>query len=195
VTPVELVAIGASWGGLQAVQRVLRSLPADFAAAVVVAQHRQAGSDDGRLAKLLDSHGPLTVREAEDKQALEAGTVLLAPADYHLLVEPGAVSLSVEEPLNFSRPSIDVLLRSAADAYGDRVAGVVLTGSNADGADGLNRIASRGGPALVQDPATAERREMPDAAIAATPGARVVALERIGGLLTELAGTRQRTRS
>lgn len=195
MTRVELVAIGASWGGLQAVQRLLGSLPADFAAAVVVAQHRQAASDDERLTRLLDSQTPLTVCEAEDKQALSPGTVLLAPADYHLLVEPGAVSLSVDAPLNFSRPSIDVLMRSAADAYGDRVAGVVLTGSNADGADGLARIAGRGGPAIVQDPATAERREMPDAALAATPAARVLTLPEIGPLLTELAGTRQRARS
>jgi two-component system, chemotaxis family, protein-glutamate methylesterase/glutaminase len=86
-------------------------------------------------------------------------------------------------------------MRSAADAYGDRVAGVVLTGSNADGADGLARIAGRGGPAIVQDPATAERREMPDAALAATPAARVLTLPEIGPLLTELAGTRQRARS
>jgi two-component system chemotaxis response regulator CheB len=191
---VEVVAIGASWGGLHAVERVLETLPADFAAAVVIVQHRQADSDHGRLTQLLDAHCALAVCEAEDKQALHAGTVLVAPADYHLLVEPGAVALSLDPPLHYSRPSIDVLLGSAGDAYGERAAGVVLTGANADGAEGLARIASRGGTAIVQDPDTAERREMPAAALAATPRARVMELEHIGALLTELTGTRQETR-
>ena len=189
---IELVAIGASWGGLKAVECVLGALPADFGAAVVIAQHRQGRSDQQeRLAQLLDGRCSLTVVDAEDKQALTPGCVLVAPADYHLLVEPESVALSVDPPHNFSRPSIDIMFGSAADAYGERAAGVVLTGANADGAEGLARIAARGGPAIVQDPATAVRREMPDAALAATPDARVVALEEIGPLLTQLAGTRQ----
>ncbi|MDX6721521.1 MAG: two-component system, chemotaxis family, protein-glutamate methylesterase/glutaminase [Solirubrobacteraceae bacterium] len=184
---IELVAIGASWGGLYALGRVLESLPADFRAAVVIAQHRRADdSHQGRLVALLDARCALDVCEAEDKQALAPGTVLVAPADYHLLVEPGSVALSVDPPLHFSRPSIDVLLGSAADAYGERAAGVVLTGANADGAAGLARIARRRGAAIVQDPETAARREMPDAALTATPTARVVTLARIGALLGEL---------
>jgi two-component system chemotaxis response regulator CheB len=185
---VELVAIGASWGGLEAVERVLSSLPEDFPAAVVIAQHRRADGDDQRLVSLLGARCSLAVREAEDKQSLGPGMVLVAPADYHLLVEPGSVALSVDAPEHYSRPSIDVLLGSAADAYGDRAAGVVLTGANADGADGLARIARRGGLAIVQDPETALRREMPDAALHATPGARVCALDEIGSLLSELTG-------
>jgi two-component system chemotaxis response regulator CheB len=193
---VELVAIGASWGGLHAVERVLEALPPDFGAAVVIAQHRQGQSEqEERLSSLLDARCALDVREADDKVALTPGTVLVAPADYHLLVEPESVALSVDPPHNYSRPSIDILLSSAAHAYGERAAGVVLTGANADGAEGLARIAARGGPAIVQDPETAARREMPDAALAATPGARVLALEEIGPLLTELAGTRQETAS
>jgi two-component system chemotaxis response regulator CheB len=191
---VELVAIGASWGGLQAVEHVLGTLPGDFGAAVVIAQHRKADSDDGRLTRLLDAHCALEVHEAEDKQALNPGAVLVAPADYHMYVEPGSVALSLDPEVHFSRPSIDVLFGSAADAYGERAAGVVLTGANADGAEGLRRIASRGGAAIVQDPETAQRREMPAAALAATPDARVAALEEIGALLIELAGTRQETR-
>ncbi len=187
---VELVAIGASWGGLNAVERVLGGLPDDFGAAVVIAQHRRADSDDDRLAQLLGARCALEVREAEDKQTLDPGIVLLAPADYHLLVARGWVELSVDAPEHFSRPSIDVLLGSAADAYGERAAGVVLTGANADGAEGLARIARRGGPAIVQDPDTAMRREMPDAALAATPDARVMALDEIAGALCELGGTR-----
>ena len=200
---IELVAIGASWGGLHAIESVLGALPCDFPAAVVIAQHRRLDSDGDRLAQLLDARCALDVRDAEDKQSLEPGTVLVAPADYHLLVERtrspegagGWVELSVDAPEHFSRPSIDVLLGSAAAAYGDRAAGVVLTGANADGADGLARIARRGGPAIVQDPDTALRREMPDAALAATPDAQVVALGDIGTLLCELAGTREGAQS
>jgi two-component system chemotaxis response regulator CheB len=191
---VEIVAIGASWGGLHALERVLEPLPADFPAAVVIAQHRRVGAD-GALAELLDSHCELQVCEAEDKQALGPGVVLVAPPDYHLLVEPGLVALSVDEPVNFSRPSIDVLLASAADNYGDGAVGVVLTGANADGAAGLARIAARGGTAIVQDPDAAARREMPAAALAATPGARIVALDEIGLLLVDLANAREEARS
>jgi two-component system chemotaxis response regulator CheB len=193
--PIELVAIGASWGGLHAVESVLQTLPRDFGAAVVIAQHRRGDSDEDRLTRLLDARCALDVCEAEDKQALNPGRVLLAPADYHLLVEAGSVALSVDPEVNYSRPSIDVLLGSAADAYGDRAAGVVLTGANADGAEGLSRIASRGGVAIVQDPETAVRPEMPAAALAATPSARVAALAEIGPLLVELAGTREEARS
>jgi len=181
--------MGASWGGLRAVEAVLRSLPSGFGAPVVIAQHRQADSSDEMLARLLDTRCELKVCEAEDKQALRSGVVLVAPADYHLLIESGSVALSVDEPLNYSRPSIDILLGSAGDAYGERVAGVILTGANSDGALGLAHIAARGGTAIVQDPETAERREMPDAALRATPEARVLALDAIGPALTELVGT------
>jgi two-component system chemotaxis response regulator CheB len=185
---VDIVAIGASWGGLRAVGCVLGMLPEDFGARVVVAQHRSPDGTDGTLTRLLDERCALTVCEAEDKQALEPGTVLVAPPDYHLLVERGTVALSVDDPENFSRPSIDVLLGSAADAYGAGAVGVVLTGANGDGARGLAEIAARGGVAVVQDPGTAERREMPEAAPPAVPDARVVALEDIAAVLAGLAG-------
>jgi two-component system, chemotaxis family, protein-glutamate methylesterase/glutaminase len=190
VSRAGLVAVGASWGGLRAVGSVLGALPQDFRVPVVIAQHRQADATDGMLVRLLAARCALRVDEAEDKQALDPGIVLIAPSGYHLLVEPGAIALSVDAPLNYSRPSIDILFSSAADAYGDRVVGVVLTGANADGADGLARIAGRGGAVIVQDPETAERREMPDAALAATPKARVLALEEIGPALTQLAAAR-----
>lgn len=194
MTPgIELVAVGASWGGLRAIETVLGALPPDFRPTVVIAQHRQNDGRDGALERLLDGRCALSVCEAEDKLALTPGTVVVAPADYHLLVEPGSLSLSVDEPLHFSRPSIDILLGSAADAYGERAAGVVLTGANADGARGLAKIAARGGAAIVQDPATAERREMPDAALWATPEARVMALEEIGPALVALAERPERS--
>ena len=193
MTAVELVAIGASWGGLHAIETVLGALPPDYGAAVVIAQHRQNDGNDGVLEHLLDAHCALAVTEAEDKQAVAPGAVVVAPADYHLLVEHGSLALSVDAPLHFSRPSIDVLLGSAADAYGDRSAGVILTGANADGAVGLAKIAARGGATIVQDPATAERREMPDAALWATPEARVLPLAQIGPALVELAASSTRS--
>lgn len=189
MTRLELVAVGASWGGLHAIETVLGYLPEEFGAAVVIAQHRQHDGQDGMLEHLLDARCALTVTEAEDKQPLMPGAVLVAPADYHLLVDRGTVALSVDAPLHFSRPSIDVLFTSAADAYGNRAAGVVLTGANADGAHGLAKIAARGGTTIVQNPRTAERHEMPEAAVWSTPEARVLELEQIGPALVELAAS------
>jgi two-component system, chemotaxis family, protein-glutamate methylesterase/glutaminase len=183
---MRLVAIGASWGGLHAVGEVLAGLSTDFPAPVVVGQHRASGGDEDLLADLLNRRTPLLVTDAEDKADLTPGRVLLAPAGHHLLVEPGFVSLTLEEPVQFSRPSIDVLFDSAADAYGADVVAVVLTGSNADGAEGLTTIVRRGGRALVQDPAEAERAEMPRAALSAVPHARVLPLARIPSALGEL---------
>jgi two-component system chemotaxis response regulator CheB len=116
--------------------------------------------------------------------------VYLAPPDYHLLVERGSFALSVDERVQNARPSIDVLFESAADAYGEGVIGVILTGANQDGAAGLAKIKERGGVAIVQDPSGAERRTMPDAAIAATVADAVLPLDEIGrfiyGLCLEL---------
>lgn len=186
-----VVVIGSSWGGLHALRSVLGALPQSFEAAVCVAQHRAAADEDAGLAGLLEAATPLSVRDAEDKDELRDGEVLLAPPGYHLLVEPGSVALSLDAPVRFSRPSIDVLFESAADAYRERAVGVVLTGANADGAAGLRRVHARGGHALVQDPADAERPEMPRAALDAVPGTAVV-LEDLGSRLAhmvhELAG-------
>lgn len=183
---VDLIAIGASWGGLQAIGTVVAGLPADFAAAVVVAQHR--GHEDGMLAELLDRQSALAVRDAEDKDALRPGEVLVAPPDYHLLVDGDSVALSTDDPVAFSRPSIDVLLTSAAASHGARTVGVVLTGANSDGAAGLRAIWQRGGIAIVQDPAEAARPEMPRAALEACPGAQVRPLAAIAPELVQLAG-------
>ena len=178
----DVVAIGASWGGLHAVGTVLAGLPDRFAAAVVVAQHRQA-SADGALADLLATRTPLPVEDADDKQPIQPGHVYLAPPNYHLLIQRGWFSLSTDAHVQFARPSIDVLFESAADAYGDRVVGVVLTGANEDGAAGLARIKERGGVAIVQDPESAERHEMPGAAVAATTADAVLPLEEIAPFL------------
>jgi two-component system chemotaxis response regulator CheB len=184
-----IVVIGASLGGLHALERVLHGLPDDFALPILVVQHR---AEDGPplLADLLGRHSPLEVCEAEDKSPLDGGPparVLVAPAGYHALVEPGHVSLSTEAEVRFSRPSIDLALETAAEAYGSRTVGVVLTGANEDGAHGLAQVRRRGGLAIVQDPAGAERRSMPDAAIAAAAPQWVLGLEEIGPMLASLA--------
>jgi two-component system chemotaxis response regulator CheB len=185
----DLVVIGASWGGLEALRRLLARLPAELDASIVVAQHRAPESHPTAFRSLLGAVTRLQVCDAADKQPLKPGTVFLAPPDYHSLVEGDHLALSVEGPVAFSRPSIDVLFESAAEAFRERCVGVVFTGANDDGARGLRRIAELGGEAIVQDPATAERREMPDAALAAVPGARVAPVEEIAGLLVELCGT------
>jgi len=147
--PYSIVALGTSWGGLSAMREMLGGLPANFPIPIVVVQHRGKDSDT-LLSQLLQDSTDLKVCEIEDKDVLEAGRVHVAPADYHVMVERGYASLTVEEPVRFSRPSIDVTFDSVADNYGSAAIGVVLTGANEDGARGLAHIARRGGRALVQ---------------------------------------------
>lgn len=186
----ELIAIGASWGGLHAVGELLEGLPDAVTPALVVAQHRSPESDRGALESLLQARTRRPVREASDKDAIEAGAVYIAPPDYHLLVQRGSLSLSVDERVQYARPSIDVLFESVADSYADRSIGIVLTGANADGAAGLALIKQAGGVAVVQDPGTAERATMPEAAIAATVADAVLPLGEIGPFLHGLCCSR-----
>jgi two-component system chemotaxis response regulator CheB len=174
----DLVVVGTSWGGLAALRTFVGGLPATFPMAVTIVQHRHKDSDH-LLRVLLQERAALEVCEVEDKMPLERGRIYVAPPDYHTLVEPGYFSLSTEAPVRFSRPSIDVTFGSAADSYGHRTVGIILTGANADGADGLRKISDRGGMAIVQDPATAESPTMPTAAAAAVPRARVMPLPAI----------------
>jgi len=141
---------------------------------------------EGLLEQVLGRSSKLPVVPATDKETIEPGHVYVAPADYHLLVEEGHLALSADAPVEFSRPSIDVLFESAADTYGPRTVGVLLTGANRDGAEGLGRIAAAGGFTVAQDPETAERGDMPAAAIARGATRRVLALERIGPFLADL---------
>jgi len=182
----ELIAMGASWGGMRALASILDALPADFELPVVVAQHRPRGGSDELLERVLGRSSKLPVIPAHDKEPLRAGTVFVAPPDYHLIVEPGHLALSTDEMVQFARPSIDVLFESAADAYGARAVGVLLTGVNADGAAGLARIAAAGGYTIAQDPETAEKPEMPAAAVSSGAARKVLALERIGPFLAGL---------
>lgn len=173
-----IVVIGTSWGGLAALRELIRGLPKTLTLPLVVVQHRHKESDN-LLATLLQDRTSLSVCEVEDKAPIEPGNVYVAPADYHLLVEDGHFSLSTDDPVRFSRPSIDITMQSAADTYGERAVGVVLTGANADGANGLKRIFDRGGLALVQTPATAESPTMPAAALSHVPQALVMTIAEI----------------
>ena len=181
-----VVAVGTSWGGLSAMMKLLGGLPQDFPIPIVIVQHRGKDSDD-LLSHLLQDSTELTVCEIEDKDALAPGRVHVAPANYHVMIEPGYASLTIEEPVRYSRPSIDVMFDSAAATYGPTAIGVVLTGANEDGARGLAHIVERGGRALVQDPNTAEIPVMPKAAIKAVPIAEVLPLDRLAPRLIELS--------
>ncbi|UBF28921.1 chemotaxis protein CheB [Kovacikia minuta CCNUW1] len=163
----EIIVIGTSLGGLSALRVLLGSLPRDFPLAIAVVQHRYKDFNNS-LSSFLQQFLSLPIKDVEDKDPIQPGKIYLAPADYHLLVEPGYFSLSIDEPVSFARPSIDVLFESAADTYRDRTVGIVLTGANHDGARGLSSIKTANGLTIVQDPASAESNIMPLAAIAAT---------------------------
>ena len=186
----EVVLVGTSWGGLAALRSIIAALPAEFDIPLVIVQHRHRDSD-AMLARFLQQHTRLRVCEIEDKQVIEPGRIFIAPANYHTLVEEGHFSLSTEAPVRYSRPSIDVAMTSAADSYAYRAVGVVLTGANADGAEGLRRIADSGGMAVVQDPNSAEVSTMPLAALRWVPTARVFALDRIAPFLGTLPSARR----
>ncbi len=192
MNPPELIAIGTSLGGLNALSRLLAALPQTFNVPIVIVQHRSTTPQASGLAELLQQQTALRVIEAEDKMPIESGTVYLAPADYHLLVEDrGVLALSTEGPVRAARPSIDVLFESAADAYRHTLVAVLLTGASTDGADGLAAVKAHGGRALVEDPATAECRTMPAAGIAAAAVDYVLPLPQMAEhLMTLVEGTR-----
>ena len=162
---IEAVVIGASAGGVQALLTVLADLPRSFRLPLIVVLHLPEGRDS-HLAEIFQYRLPIAVREAADKETILPGTLYFAGPGYHLLVEMDRTfSLSSEEPLHYSRPSINVLMESAADAYGPALAGILLTGANEDGATGMARIKQQGGLTVVQDPAEAAVPTMPEAAI------------------------------
>lgn len=172
----EIVVIGTSTGALNALSQILSALPAGFPAPILVVVHLRAGKDN-LMVELMASRCALPVREAEDKEPIEAGVIYFAPPDYHLLVEPDRrMSLSIEEPINYSRPSIDPLFESAADVFGKGTIGLILTAASRDGAAGLRAVEDAGGIALVQSPDTAEAAVMP-----------LAALENIASTLVEVA--------
>ena len=180
------VVIGASAGGMNALDTILSQLVPEFMMSVVIVQHTLPTSDYF-LARHLNDVSPLRVKQADEKEIIQPGAVYIAPANYHLLIETDKTfSLSVDELVNYSRPSMDVLFESAADAYGSRLVGMILTGGNVDGSYGLKVIKESGGLAIVQNPDTAEAAAMPRAAMAAAAIDHILPLEKRSAFLNLL---------
>lgn len=182
---VAAIVIGASAGAVQALSAILPALPADYPIAVIVVVH--VPDVPSGLVALFAAKCRVPVREPEDKEPIMPGTVYFAPPGYHLLVEADArLALSIDAPVLFSRPAVDILFESAADAFGAALLGLVLTGANEDGARGAEAIAAAGGAVIVQDPATAFAAAMPRAALARCPAAQTLSLEAIADHLRAL---------
>ncbi len=181
---IKVVVVGASAGGLHALKKLLPALPAAFPCPVLVVQHMSPQSDN-YMTRMLNDLSPLTIKEADEKESIMPGTVYIAPPDYHLLVEADfTLSLSMEEKVNYSRPSIDVLFETAADVYGTHLLGIILTGANSDGANGLLTVKKKGGYTIVQHPDDAESPAMPKAAIERANPHKILTLNEIITLLS-----------
>jgi two-component system, chemotaxis family, protein-glutamate methylesterase/glutaminase len=186
----EAIVIGASAGAIDALSVILPPLGAGYPAAIIIVVHLPP-TRRSMLVELFAPKCQLVVGEAEDKEPILSGKIYFAPPDYHVLVETDRrFSLSSDEPVNYSRPSIDVLFESASDVFGKTLLGIVLTGANSDGAMGLRTIARAGGGAIVQRPDLAYSDAMPQAAIDACPGAQVMSLEELAIYLQEVPSTR-----
>ena len=179
---IDAVAIGASAGGIEVLSVLLPAIPAGCRVSFFIVLHipRERPS---LLPEVFSARCVLPVKEAEDKEPVQPGTVYFAPPDYHMLIDRGpALALSGDEPVHFSRPSIDVLFDSAADIYGERLMGVILTGANQDGAEGLAAIGRAGGRTVVQEPGSAAVAYLPEAALREGPVDAVLAIEQLQGL-------------
>lgn len=182
----EAIVIGASAGAVEALGTILPGLPKGFGVPIIVVVHVPPDKKSV-MAELFRAKCRVEVVEAEDKMPIQPGVIYFAPPSYHLLVETDkTLSLSGDDPVLYSRPSIDVLFESAADAFDRNLVGVILTGANQDGANGLAAIVEAGGVAIVQDPQTAVAATMPEAAIAACPQARIMALPDVATFLREV---------
>ncbi len=186
LTRYQIIAIGGSAGAMAALSKLLPVFPAGYPLPIVIAQHLHPWQDDYHLEHFGDRCA-LPVREARDKETVEAGNIYFAPPNYHLLInDDKTFSLSIDDKVNYARPSIDVLFESVVDVYAPWIVGVILTGANNDGAEGLRLIKEKGGLTIVQDPQTAESAYMPKAALAATKVDYVLSLPEMGRLLVEL---------
>lgn len=185
-----VVVMGGSSGGTAALIAILQKILIGFSWPIIVVQHLHR-TDGGRFAEHLASRCLRPVREAVDKMVVQSAEVYTAPAEYHLLLERDAtLSLSLDAPVNWARPSIDVLFESAAYAFGERIIGVILSGANEDGALGMKKIKELGGVCIAQDPASAECAEMPRAAISRAGIECVLDAEAIGDRLLSLETNR-----
>lgn len=180
------IVIGSSTGGFYALKHIITALPEDFALPILIVQHISANSDNF-MAKYLDGLSKVSVKEADEKEKIQPGSVYISPPNYHLLVEENfTLSLSTEQKCNYARPSVDVLFETAAMAYQNQLIGVVLTGANQDGALGLQAVKKTGGMTIVQDPAEAEAYVMPQSAIEKADPHFILSLEGIAKKLIEL---------
>lgn len=185
---VDVVAIGASAGGVEALDAILPALPPHFPVPVLVVLHLPADAK-GEVSRLFTARCALPVIEAADKEPLRAGAIYFAPGGYHLLIDSARIcALSTEDAVNFSRPSIDVLFQSCAWVFGARTLGILLTGASADGADGMQAIHAAGGVTWAQDADTARAPTMPLAAITRGVVDHVLTLEEIARSLREASG-------
>jgi len=183
----DAIVMGVSAGGLDALKAVVSGLPDNFTIPVMIVQHCSKDSNDF-LCRYLAGFCYCAVKEAEDKEPVKTGHIYIAPPDYHLIVETGrTLALSVDPPVNFSRPSVDVLFETAAEVYQERLVGVVMTGANNDGSMGCKKIKSFGGLLVVQDPKTAAFPQMPLGAIAAAKVDQIITVEDIGLFLSGLS--------
>jgi two-component system, chemotaxis family, protein-glutamate methylesterase/glutaminase len=190
---IEGVVVGASAGGVEALSELLPALPRGFRPSLFIVLHlpRERPS---LLVEIFEKRCAIPVREAEDKEPAEPGTVYFAPPDYHLLLEKNRqIALSTDEPVHFSRPSVDVLFESAADVYGTRLLGIILTGGNEDGAAGLQAIHAAGGVTVVQKPDSAKVPLMIVSALQRGPADFVLSLPQIAELLSGLTSSRLET--
>ena len=182
----EAIVIGVSSGGMKAMKIMFSHLPKGFKTPIVIVQHISAHSDSQWIQLLNDTY-TIDIKETDEKEKIENGKVYFAPPNYHLLIEKDKTfSLTIDERVNYARPSIDVLFESAAEAYKNKLIGIILTGSNSDGTNGIKRIQECGGLAIVQDPKTAEAAYMPISAISAIQPDYILSLEDIIKLLIKL---------
>jgi two-component system chemotaxis response regulator CheB len=181
----DAIVIGASAGGLYVMIRILKLLPAGFNKPVIVVQHRSR-DERSLLEEVLQQKCKVTIKQADEKELIQPGTVYFAPPDYHLLIENDrSFSLSFDAPVNYSRPSIDVLFETAADVFKERLLAIILTGANKDGSNGIKKIAVMGGTTIAQSPGTADYPEMPRAAISTGYVQHVLDPEAIGQFLLD----------
>jgi len=182
----DLLVVGGSNGGMEAFIKILEGLDDGFQLPIAFVLHQQRGSKS-LLPAILGGHTQIRVSEPVDKEIIQPGNIYIAPPDYHLLIEPDKTfSYSYSEPLNYSRPSIDILFETAAEAFGNKVAGLLLTGANSDGSAGLKSITNKGGLAIVQDPETARSPEMPLSAISLGINQNILDLHAISQFLNIL---------
>lgn len=186
ITPFQAIVVGSSAGGIRALGRLLAPLPSDFPLPIIIVQHLHPNSES-YLPKILSTHCALPVKQAEERETIQNSQVYIAPPNYHLLIEEDySFSLSLEPPVRYARPSIDVMFETAVYAYHDKLIGIILTGANDDGCEGVKQIKQAGGYIIVQDPKTAEAEAMPKAAIAAATVDKILPIEEVGLYLLQL---------